>query len=127
MTEKDFWKKIRREWPGHAMRVEASEGGVDPGTPDTNLSINGHGGWVELKVWPEPVSPIQIAWHLDALEHGATVEVWSWLGNREGLVWRGSAERYEHLVSRLDLTGKRERPRGLPLQMVIEKFAMKLS
>jgi hypothetical protein len=122
-TEKQLWKKVLERWPGHAIRVEASEGGVDPGTPDCNLSVNGHGGWVELKVWPEPVSPIQIAWHLEAEDLGASVRLWSQVskGRDTCLVWSGSAEDYAKLVE----FGRR--PVGVPLQMVIDRLVRELS
>lgn len=119
MTEKGFWKKISREWPGHGIRVEASLGGVDPGTPDCNLSVNGHGAWVELKVWPTEITQIQVAWHVDAVDRGATVEVWCWVG--QNLVWVGDAETYENLVS------IKKKPRGLSLKDVINQMVYRLS
>lgn len=98
MTEKDLWKKIRSQWPGHAVRTEASEGGVEPGFPDSILSSNGRGFYVELKIWPEPLQPLQLPWHIDATDRGAGAEVWCWV---DGLVWCGPAETYDRYVKRL--------------------------
>lgn len=106
MTEADLWKKIRRVWPGHAMRIEASEGGCEPGTPDSILSVGGRGMFVELKVWPEELRPLQLPWHIDAVQRGAGAEVWCWVG--EGRVWRGTAEEYQvHLDQKRKPTGSR--------------------
>lgn len=98
--EGDFWKKVRDGWwPEHAIRIEASLGEVDPGTPDTVLSAGGRGGYVELKVWPDNVSAVQLAWHLDACDRGAYAMVLSELS--DGSVWLGRADAYDSLVRRI--------------------------
>ena len=94
--EAAFWKKVRRAWSGHSVRVEASDGEVDAGTPDTVLSVGYKGGFVELKVWPDNVSSIQLAWHQDAIERGAYCMVLSELP--DGDVWLGNAEDYDALI-----------------------------
>lgn len=112
MTEELLWKRIRKRWRGHAVRVEASLGGVDPGTPDSNLSVDGKGGWVELKVWPTPLNEVQKAWHLDAEDRGAYCVVLCWTGNDK--VWVGRGEIYTRYV------GKGTRPEGVSLQAALD-------
>jgi hypothetical protein len=94
--EGDFWKKVRRMWWGHAVRIEASDGDVPAGTPDTVLSIGYRGGFIELKVWPDEASPKQIAWHIDAMTGGAYAMVLAELP--DGSVWLGSAEHWNQWV-----------------------------
>jgi hypothetical protein len=96
MTEARLWRKFMLEWPGHGVRIEASAGGCDPGTPDANISCAQHGMWLELKVWPTPVSPIQLAWHLDADQRGARALVLCWVTEDE--YWVGSATRYDAMT-----------------------------
>ena len=115
MTEVDFWKKIRAAWPGHAMRIEASEGGVDPGTPDSHLSIGGRGAFVELKVWPEPLNPMQYAWHVDAVDKGAGAWVWCWVDY--DCIWMGLGEDYA------DYCETNSRPKGKTLGHVIDRLS----
>lgn len=93
--EGDFWKEVRAAWPGHAIRIEASDGEVEPGTPDTILSIDHRGGFIELKVWPDDVSAVQLAWHADALDRGAYAMV---LSKCKRGVWLGRAEDYHAMV-----------------------------
>lgn len=83
---------MRGAWPGHALRIEASDGEVDSGTPDTVLSYRYRGGFVELKVWPDNVSTVQLAWHRDAIARGAYAMVLCELP--DGRVWLGDAEEY---------------------------------
>ncbi len=98
-TESDVWGKVRASWDGPCWRVEASCGGVDPGTPDALLWVRGMGGrWVELKVWPTEVSAIQVAWHVDCLQRGGMAWVLCEVGR--GRYWIGSAEAYAGLVAR---------------------------
>lgn len=113
-TEVNFWSRIRKQWPGHWMRIEASNGGVDPGTPDSMLSYCGRGKLVELKVWPEPVSAVQLAWHIDATQRGADPEVWSLLP--DGTVWCGGAEAYDAM------TASGRRPKGVQLQAAVKSL-----
>lgn len=92
--EGDFWKAVRKAWVArgwHAVRVEASCGGCDPGTPDTVFGCHGRNGWVELKVWPDPLSAIQQAWHEEALEGGSYAMV---LCQLRGGVWLGRWDEY---------------------------------
>jgi hypothetical protein len=96
MTEKQLWMKIRAAWPGHSMRIEASEGGVDPGTPDAHVSIGGRGMFIELKIWPEELRPLQLPWHIDAIQRGAGAEVWAQVP--DGTIWAGTAEDYQCLL-----------------------------
>lgn len=99
MTEKRLWEKIRAAWPGHCQRVEASLGEAQSGTPDGVLSVSGRGAWVELKVWPEPLRPLQLPWHQDALQRGAAAYVLCWMYDKsQKLVWLGSAEDYAWLI-----------------------------
>lgn len=97
MTEKKLWGRIRAWWEGHAVRVEASAGGVDAGFPDGILSIGGRGAYVELKVWPEELRPMQLPWHLDCLDRGGGCEVWCWVGDG---IWCGRADEYAVLIER---------------------------
>jgi hypothetical protein len=108
--EQRFWAQVRMAWPGHAARIEAGAGGCDPGTPDCVLSVDGRGGWVELKVWPQPLEESQLPWHIDAMARGAYAVVLCWLGRDE--VWVGRAEDYEYYQDR----HKVERPPGVSLQ-----------
>jgi hypothetical protein len=119
MTEKKFWEKIRDSWPGHAVRTEASEGGVEPGFPDCILSTNCRGVYIELKVWPEPLRPLQLPWHLDALDRGAYAEVWAWLPN--GGVWCGLAEGYQQLLDAYEM-GDRRSPAGQTLDLCLKRL-----
>jgi len=110
--EAAFWKRVRSAWSGHAVRVEASDGEADVGTPDCVLSAGYRGGWIELKVWPDNVSREQLVWHIDAVERGAYAMVLSDVGG--GRAWLGDAEEYYSLV----LRGKR--PRGVVLQRALD-------
>jgi hypothetical protein len=122
--EAAFWKRVRREWKGHAVRIEASDGVVDPGTPDTNLSINYRGGWVELKVWPDTLSPEQQAWHEDAIERGAYVMVLCEFS--DGSVWIGDYEEYTIRVH--DHAARRTKPRDrISLQAALDMIACALN
>lgn len=112
--EGTFWRRVRDAWPGHSARVEAGMGEADPGTPDTVLSVGGKGGWVELKVWPDNVSELQLAWHIDALERGAYARVLSQLP--DGKVCLLIAEDYDRLVTRKRV------PRGCHLQDAIDRI-----
>lgn len=94
--EGDFWKKVRKAWPGHALRIEASDGEVPAGTPDTVLSVGFKGGYVELKVWPDDCSAQQIAWHADAMDRGAYAMVLGELPG--GRVWLGPADLWTRFV-----------------------------
>ena len=122
--EAAFWKKVRRAWRGHAIRIEASWGEVEVGTPDTILSVGGKGGYVELKVWPDNVSGEQLTWHIDAIERGAYAMVLSELPS--GNVWLGPAEEYHPLVrgylGKISLGWKAariSRPNGVSLQAAL--------
>lgn len=95
--ESRLWRKVKKAWEGHAVRVEASNGEAPPGTPDCVLSIGGKGGWVELKVWPEPISRIQVAWQCDARLKGACALVFCQV--KRDLYWVGYAEDYEGYVN----------------------------
>lgn len=117
-TEADVWKKIRAAWPGHCVRVEASIGGVDPGTPDSNLGIAGRGLWVELKVWPTPLSAEQIAWHADCAQRDGGAEVWCWVGRDS--IWCGDAATYELMTRRCE---GRKPPNGMPLQAALDRLS----
>lgn len=113
--ESRFWKKVRSAWPGHAVRIEASDGEVDPGTPDTVLSVAYRGGFVELKVWPDNVSSIQLAWHMDAIERGAYCMVLCELPS--GKVWLGDAEEFERMMSIREV---KRPPEGVSLQSALD-------
>lgn len=127
MTEKKFWDRIRSVWPGHAVRVEASEGGVDPGFPDAILSVGGHGGYVELKVWPEPLRETQLPWHIDAIQRGATAEVWAYIEQSDE-VWCGTAEQYQDLLFELEEgpyqahLPQGKLPKGVLLRVQVARF-----
>lgn len=95
--ENALWKRVRGSWRGHAVRVEASDGEVEEGTPDCVLSIGGRGGWIELKVWPDGVSPQQLAWHAEALARGAYAMVLAELPG--GDVWLGRADDWDRLTA----------------------------
>ncbi len=109
--ESRFWSKVRKAWPGHAQRVEASHGDADAGTPDAVLSYGNRGGWIETKVWPEELRKMQLPWHIDAIQRGAYARVLCDLG--KGEVWLGLAYDYQwHL-------DQRKKPRGYSLQAAI--------
>lgn len=91
-----FWKRVRKAWKWHSVRIEASDGEVEVGTPDTVLSAGGRGGFIELKVWPDNVSGEQLAWHVDALDRGAYAMVLAEL--HDGKVWLGRAEEWDRLL-----------------------------
>lgn len=107
-----FWRRVREAWPGHALRIEASWGEVEVGTPDTILSVGGRGGFIELKVWPDNVSGQQLTWHEEAIREGAYAMVLSELPSSR--VWLGPADEYFAIVSR-QLRQKRLRPEGVLL------------
>ena len=113
-TEKKIWERIRSLWDGHCARTEASLGGVDPGFPDCILSPKGWGAiYVELKVWPEPLNPIQYAWHVDCRQRGGIAFVISQVAGGRGKVekyWIGRGEEYSCLDCR---------PLGKDLQEVL--------
>lgn len=109
--EAAFWKRVRAAWCGHAVRIEASDSEVDPGTPDCVLSIGWRGGFIELKVWSDDVSPVQLAWHVDAISRGAYAMVLSELP--DGSVWLGSAENY------FELTEAKQVPEGTSLHSAL--------
>jgi len=115
--EKRFWKRVRLEWRGHACRVEASLGGCDPGTPDTSLGWAGKNMWVELKVWPDPLSAEQIVWHTDCTQRGGGARVLCELPN--GNVWLTGYSIYMNAVR------ASSRPTGNSLQGVL-KFLMQV-
>lgn len=120
MTEKKMWDRIRAIWPGHAVRVEASEGGVDPGFPDSILSVGGRGAFVELKVWPEELRETQLPWHIDAIQRGATAEVWAWI-EQDDEVWCGTAEEYADLLEKHEAVGYGT-PVGAPLRVQVARL-----
>lgn len=115
MTESAMWRAIRKKWWGHGVRVEASMGDAESGTPDTNLSVHGRGGWIELKVWPEELRVSQIVWHADALSRGATVVVLAQVSR--GRYWIGPWHEYEKLD---------KRPQGMTLDQVLIDFEQRL-
>lgn len=119
MSEAQFWKNVRRAWPGHAVRIEASRGDAEEGTPDCVLSIGGRGLWIELKVWPEKLRPAQLAWHLDGIARGAGAWVLCSFGKRG--VWFGRAPQYELLCQ----VGRRPEKLG-HLQAVLEGIVCRL-
>lgn len=49
MTESDWWAlvKVQLDRWGDSCRIESTTGG---GVPDVNYAIDGHHGWIELKV-----------------------------------------------------------------------------
>lgn len=116
--EGSFWKRVRGSWCGHSLRVEASNGDVEPGTPDTILSIGYAGGYVELKVWPDNVSAVQLAWHEEAHSLGAYCRVLSRI--RGDRVWLGSAKAYSKLVA------SGVRPAGIHLQAALDMIRCEL-
>ena len=126
---------MRETWRGHAVRVEASDGEVPVGTPDCVLSYRGAGGWIELKVWPDNVSPEQKAWHVDAIERGAYAMVLSELPS--GKVWLGPAEEYHGIVNLFEYRNFQRRqlfacssgkvPEGISLQNALGVIESALS
>lgn len=115
--EQKFWTRVRDMWKGHAVRVEASIGGCDPGTPDSVLSVGGRGGWIETKVWPQPLEDTQLPWHMDAIQRGAYAMVLCEMPDRR--VWIGSAEEYNAMIQ-CHLQGFRIRPEGVVLQVALK-------
>ena len=116
-TERRMWEKIRERWDGFCVRVEASRGGVDPGTPDCLLMVRGRGGvWVELKVWPTPLEAIQLAWAIDCAQRGGTALVMCQVGRRE--FWVGTAEEYDMFESK---------PAGVSLQAALAMIGLAVS
>lgn len=116
--ESRFQSKVFARWRGmggHAARVDAALGGCDPGTPDSVLSIEGRGGWVEFKVWPRRLEPMQLPWHTEAVRSGAYAVVVCLVG--PGRAWIGLAEDYARLTTR---------PKGPHLQVVLDmiRFAL---
>ena len=102
------------------MRIEASDGEVDPGTPDTVLSIAYRGGFVELKVWPDNLSGVQKAWHEDAVQRGAYCMVLCELPS--GRVWLGPAEDYTAFFAMHHSDDHRRKypPEGVSLQSALD-------
>ena len=47
MLESSLWQLVKRNLPGHVIRVENTSGS---GTPDVNACLNGKDVWVELKM-----------------------------------------------------------------------------
>ena len=125
--EQSFWKTVRDAWKGHAVRIEASVGGCDPGTPDVSLAINGKGGWVETKVWPQLLEPSQLPWHMHAMRSGAYAVVLAQLP--DGKVWLGTAEDYDRATSLwyACARGDRTLPQGVSLQQALNVVACALS
>lgn len=118
--EGSFWKTVRRAWaPAHSQRVEVGNGDADAGTPDVVLSYMFRGGWIELKVWPEPLRPMQLPWHQDAIQRGAYARVLCRLD--KSTVWLGTAEMYARCV-RL-----RIKPKGVGLQIALGEIRSALS
>lgn len=119
MTEKLMWKLIRSKWRGHGQRIEASRGEVEEGTPDSVLSVDGRGAYVELKVWPEPLRPLQLPWAIDARQRGAAVWLLCHLHKRE--FWLGTHDEYGILQSR------KNKPTGSSLQFCLDRIESRLN
>lgn len=66
--EQKLWADVRKVLgtKAHGVRVEASLGEAESGTPDLCLSYLSRTRWIELKVWPESLRVSQIAW---AIQH----------------------------------------------------------
>jgi len=117
--EGDFWKRVRKAWPGHSVRIEASDGEVESGTPDVVLSVGFRGGFIELKVWPDDCSPQQIAWHQNAHDLGAYAMVLGELG--DGKVWLGPAQEWNDYRHELNV------PEGVDLHAALDVIACALT
>ncbi len=60
--EVKFYKQIDKHLPGFTQRIENT---VGVGTPDVMAAWNELGNfWIELKVFPNSLSPIQETWHM---------------------------------------------------------------
>lgn len=75
MTESEWWSRVKVQFSrqGDVCRIESTTGG---GVPDVNYAIQGHHGWIELKVAKRGkliFEKFQIPWlrrrlhHMDAL------------------------------------------------------------
>lgn len=61
LLEKDFWKEIRDHLPDvHWQRIETGQTGG--GIPDLNGCWKGREAWIELKVHPNKLTPMQDNW-----------------------------------------------------------------
>lgn len=62
--ESRFWAKLRKTIPHglRAIRIEASWGEVDAGTPDVLIIRGVSGRFVELKVYPHKMNTNQLSW-----------------------------------------------------------------
>lgn len=64
--EQQFWNLLKTHLPGFNKRVENIAG---TGTPDI-YSAWGTPFWIELKVYPNRLEPLQQIWHHKNLVHG---------------------------------------------------------
>lgn len=62
--ESRFWSKLRKTLPRglRGIRIEASWGEVDAGTPDVLVLRGVSGRFVELKVYPRKMNTNQLSW-----------------------------------------------------------------
>lgn len=114
-TERLMWRRLRAAWCGFGIRIEASDGGVEPGTPDTLLQPAGLGGvFVELKVWPTPLRTEQLAWHVDCLGRGGCAVVMCEVGRDS--YWIGTGESYDTWIVARQRGDDGGRPPGATLR-----------
>ena len=70
MTEKELWQLIKRNVPGHLIRIENL---VGAGVPDLHLTHKGKAVWVELKIVQFQSS--QIAFFNESKKHGGNIKI----------------------------------------------------
>lgn len=75
MSEKELWQLIKRNVPGHLIRIENL---VGAGVPDLHLTHKGKTVWLELKIGKGnnvQFQNSQIAFFAEAKKHGSTCKV----------------------------------------------------
>ena len=75
MTEKELWQLIKRNVPGHLIRIENL---VGAGVPDLHLTHKGKAVWVELKIGKGnnvQFQSSQIAFFNESKKHGGNIKI----------------------------------------------------
>jgi hypothetical protein len=75
MSEKELWQLIRRNVPGHLLRIENL---IGAGIPDCHLTHKGKQVWLELKIGKGnnvQFQNSQIAFFAEAKKHSSTCKV----------------------------------------------------
>ena len=75
MSEKELWQLIKRNVPGHLIRIENL---VGAGVPDLHLTHKGKTVWLELKIGKGnnvQFQNTQIAFVNEAKKHGGNIKI----------------------------------------------------